>query len=194
MRKQARRLWLGDWQRGDEPPLRQPEAADPDQPDSVVITPDDDGDEQAVAAHRRNMRRAVAGGAAVAALCALVFALSSRNDANQSASERSQGASAQTPPAQTPQPQPQVPQPQGPPGFGGPDLTGAEATKAAQAAVAKFPGNVERVTRGPTGGGYVVHVIQSDGNEVHVLVDDHFRVRGSDADSTPRALGRGTPQ
>jgi hypothetical protein len=39
-----------------------------------------------------------------------------------------------------------------------------------------------------------VHVIQSDGNEVHVLVDDQFKVQGSDADSGPRNFGSGRPQ
>jgi hypothetical protein len=88
----------------------------------------------------------------------------------------------QTAPAQ-PQPQPQLPQvPQGGgQGFGGADLTGSGAAKAAKAAVAQFPGDVERVTAGPTGGGYVVHVIQPDGNEVHVVVSDEFKVLGSDA-------------
>jgi hypothetical protein len=194
MRKQARKLWLGDWQRGEEPTPAEPVAADLNKTDTVVITPEDDGYAQPSAPHRRNRQRVVAGLTAVVALCALVFALSSGNDDRRVASDASQGGSAQAPAAQTPQAQPQVPPTQAPPGFGGPDLTGAEATKAAKAAVAKYPGDVERVTRGPAGGGYVVHVIQPDGNEVHVLVDDGFKVRGSDANSGPRNVRPGTPQ
>jgi hypothetical protein len=197
MRKQARRLWLGDWRHDDEPTLSQS-----DQADTVVITPDDDGDVQPPGLRGRNLRRSIAGGIALAILCALAFALFSGSDDKQVASQQSQRPSAQVvPPTQTPQPQaqPQAPQaqvPQGAPGqgFGGPDLTGAEATKAAEAAVAKYPGDVERVTRGPTGGGYVVHVIQPDGNEVHVIVGDDFKVQGSDANSGPSNFGSGTPQ
>jgi hypothetical protein len=77
-------------------------------------------------------------------------------------------------------------------GFGGPDLTGAPATKAAEAALAQYPGSVERVTQGPTGDGYIVHVFQSDGNEVHVVVSDGFKVRGSDAGQAPPGFGGGS--
>jgi hypothetical protein len=196
MKKQARRLWLGDWQRDEEPPLPQPVAADLDGTDTVVITPEDDGDTLAGERRRRGHRR-LAGLAALALLCVLGFALSSGGSDKPVASQQAQAPQAQIPQAQLQLPPTQVPQiPQGAPpqGFGGPDLTGAEATKAAEAAVAKYPGNVERVTRGPAGGGYVVHVIQPDGNEVHVIVDDKFKVQGSDAGSAPRNFGPGTPQ
>src|SRR3954454_20647002 len=192
MRKQARRLWLGDWRHDDEPALSQS-----DQADTVVIRPDDDADAQPPNPRRRNLQRSIAGGIALALLCALAFSLFSGNDDPAVVSQQSQRPSAQAPPTQTPQPQvPQGQVPQGAPGqgFGGPDLTGAEATKAAEAAVAKYPGDVERVTRGPTGGGYVVHVIQPDGNEVHVIVGDDFKVQGSDANSGPSNCGSGTPQ
>jgi hypothetical protein len=196
MKKQARRLWLGDWQRDDEPALAQPVAADLDRADTVVITPEDDGgtepDER-----RRKGRRRLAGLAALALLCAVGFALSSGGSDKPVASQQAQAPAAQIPqaPLQLPQTQvPQVPQGAPPQGFGGPDLTGAEATRAAEAAVAKYPGNVERVTRGPAGGGYVVHVIQPDGNEVHVVVDDQFKVQGSDAGGGPRNFGPVTPQ
>jgi hypothetical protein len=191
MRKQARRLWLGDWHRDEEPTLSQP--AHPDQTDTVVITPLDDEDAQP-GEHRRNVRRGLAGLAVIALLCALGFAVSSGGDDKPLTSEQSQVPPAQAPQTQSPQAPPQVPQGAPPQGFGGPDLTGADATKAAEAAVAKYPGDVERVTRGPAGGGYVVHVIQPDGNEVHVLVDDQFKVQGSDARSGPRNFGSGTSQ
>src|SRR5438046_1433909 len=171
MRKQVRRLWLGDWQRDEEEPaVPQPVAADHDQDDTVVFIPED---AEPRPAQRPTMRRAIAVAAAAAALCALLLALTSGNSEKQPTAQSRQAAAAQVPPVQAPQAQPQIPVPQGqvPQGFGGPDLTGAEATRAAEAAVAKYPGDVERVTRGPTGGGYIVHVIQPDGNEVHVAVD-----------------------
>jgi hypothetical protein len=192
MRKQARRLWLGDWQRDQEPAPPRPVAANLDQTDTFVITPEDDVAAQS-GEYRRNVRRGVAGVAAIALLFALGFAVSSGGNDKPPAPAQSEVPQAQIP--QVPQSQvPQVPQGAPPQGFGGPDLTGTNATRAAQAAVAKYPGDVERVTRGPTGGGYVVHVIQPDGNEVHVLVDDQFRVQGSDAGSGPRNFGPGTPQ
>jgi hypothetical protein len=185
MRKRARRLWLGDWDRDQESTL-------PDT-DRVAITPVDDEDAP-LEQHPRSIRRGLAGGLAIALLCALLFALFSGGGDKPVAAQQSGVPPAQTAPPQTPQVQPQVPQGAPPQGFGGPDLTGPEAAKAAQAAVARYPGDVERVTRGPAGGGYVVHVIQADGNEVHVVVDDQFKVRGSDANSGPRNFGSGTPQ
>jgi hypothetical protein len=188
MRKQARRLWLGDWQQ------RQ---GDPQQADTVTILPVEDEDEgppPPVDQRRRNIQRGVAAGA-LALVIALALALLSGDD-KPLTSER-----AVSPPAQAPQAQPQVPQGQIPPvqggpgqGFGGPDLTGPEAQKAAEAALSKYPGDIERVTRDSSGGGYVVHVIQPDGNEVHVLVDGEFHVEGSDAGGGPRTLGPGTSQ
>ena len=163
MRKRARRLWLGDWQRDA-----------PDQGDTVVILPDDEGEAAPDSDRPRDLRRALAGVAAIALLCALVVVVSSGGDGNSPTS-----AVPAIPPAQTPQPQP--PQGAAPPGFGGPDLTGAAAIKAAKAALAQYPGDIERVTQGPGGGGYIVHVIQPDGNEVHVVVSDGFKVLGSDA-------------
>jgi hypothetical protein len=177
MRKQSRRLWLGDWQRG----------VDSDDADRVTIITEDDESSDRSAPQSDKRKRVVAGVAAVAALVALGFGLAAGgHDEDESVSER-----PQAPPAQIPQTQPQVPPGQGGQGFGGPDLTGAEATKAAKAALGQYPGDLERVTRGPGGGGYVVHVIQPDGNEVHVLVDDEFEVQGSDANSGPRNFGGG---
>jgi hypothetical protein len=178
MSKQARKLWFGDWRRDEEP----------GQTDTFVITPDDDEDAPAAEEPRRNGPRTAAIVAVIAALFALGLLLASGGSGNKPVvSDQSQFG----PQTQTPQVLPQVPPqgqvPQGGPqgGFGGPDLTGSAAARAAQAAVAKFPGDVERVTAGPGGGGYVVHVIQADGNEVHVVVGDDFKVQGSDA---------GTPQ
>ena len=139
------------------------------------------------------MPRGLTAFAAAAVLFALAFALLSRGG-----DDRATSAQSQAPPAQTPEPQPQVPQSQVPPGaapqgFGGPDLTGPDAVKAAKAALARYPGNIERVTAGPGGGGYVVHVFRPDGCEVHVVVGDKFKVLGSDAGGAA-GCGGGVPQ
>jgi hypothetical protein len=63
-----------------------------------------------------------------------------------------------------------------PPGFGK-DVTGAAATKAKDAALAKYPGTVERVMQ-LDDGSYVVHVMRSSGGEVHVKVSKTFAVTG----------------
>ncbi|HEX4732971.1 MAG TPA: hypothetical protein VH247_01055 [Thermoleophilaceae bacterium] len=194
MRK-ARRLWLGDWQQ-DEPESTTPPAAAHDDSDTVRLIPVSDRDAQWRAERRRKVGRGIALGVAIALLFGVGYLLSSGggNDHLTAATQQTPPAQ-QSPQFQAPQQTPQVPQGVPPQqGFGGPDLTGPEATKAAQAAVAKFPGDVERVTAGP-GGGYIVHVIQGDGNEVHVLVNDQFKVDGSDAGSAPpRSFGGGTSQ
>ena len=181
MSRRGRRLWLGDWQRDD-----------PGQGDTVVFLPEDDEGEAAPKPERpHNRRRVLAGLAAIAVLCALVVVVASGGDDKPVTSARPAVPPAQTTPTPTPQ-VPQSPVPQG--GFGGADLTGPAATKAAKAALAKYPGEIERVTRGPGGGGYVVHVFQPDGNEVHVIVSDEFKVLGSDAPggAPPPAPGGGS--
>lgn len=177
MRKQARRLWAGDWQRDREEPAGA---------DDVVILPPEEGDAEPRAEHRRNVWRAVASAAVLAALCAVVLLASSGGGDKRPSSAPAQAPPAQVPPAQTPQGAP-------PAGFGGPDLTSAAAAKAAEAALAKYPGNVERVTQGPSGDGYIVHVFQSDGNEVHVVVSGGFKVLGSDAAHEPPGFGESVP-
>jgi hypothetical protein len=72
-----------------------------------------------------------------------------------------------------------------PRGFGTP-VTGTAATKAKAAALAKYPGTVERVVKAPTGGGYEVHVIRAGGSEVHVLVSATFQVTGTEAGGPPQ--------
>jgi hypothetical protein len=58
-------------------------------------------------------------------------------------------------------------------------VTGAAAEKAKAAALAKYPGTVERVLQ-LDDGSYVVHVIRSSGGEVHVKVSNAFAVTGLD--------------
>jgi hypothetical protein len=142
--------------------------------DTVTILPADDDDPPPPAAADRSSRRAVALGAAIAVLCAAGFALVSGG---------SNHGSTQTPHAQPTR------------GFAGPDLTGPDAVNAAEAAVAIYPGSVERVTRDPAGAaGYIVHVLQADGSEVHVLVSPQLQVEGSDASGGPNSFGRGSAQ
>jgi hypothetical protein len=198
MSKPPRRLWLGDWQRNrDEEPAPAPQVSDPDQDDTFVIMPAEEGHEEP--AHpRRNVRR-LAGVALLGLLAVLAFVVSSGGKDKPVVAAQPTVPQAQTPQTQIPPAQqlPQLPQvPQGAPqqGFGGADLTGPAAVKAARAALARYPGSVERVTAGSGGRGYVVHVIQGDGNEVHVAVDGQFKVQGSDAGAAPPSAGFGTPQ
>ena len=67
----------------------------------------------------------------------------------------------------------------GPPGFGRP-VSGATAAKVKAAALARYPGTVERVMALPNGG-YVAHVFRTGGSEVHVLVSSRFQVTGVDS-------------
>lgn len=59
-------------------------------------------------------------------------------------------------------------------------VTGANADKAKAAALKAVPGTVERVEQ-RSDGTYEVHVIKSDGTEVHVLVDKTFKVTGQES-------------
>jgi hypothetical protein len=189
MSKRTRRLWLGDWQRDAD------ETARPaDQEDTVTFLPDEEPVDEQAALRRRNRQRTVVTAAAIAVLAGLILRIAGGGDDTPLRTTATQVPLTQTPQAQ-PQPQlpatPQVPQGGG---FGGADLTGPEATKAAQAAQSRFPGDIERVTAGPGGDGYIVHVIQGDGNEVHVAVSDEFKVLGSDAGRVPGFGGGGGAQ
>jgi hypothetical protein len=111
------------------------------------------------------------GGAGVAAAVALAVggvAISSGSSAKTTTPSAMRG----TPPAGAPQ------------GFGTP-VTGTAAAKANTAALAKYPGSVERVMKAPNGNGYEVHIIQSSGSEVHVLVSSSFEVTGTQAGGPP---------
>ena len=181
MRKQARRLWTGDWQRG----------AETAPADTFVITPDEGPEVEPAPESARNSRRHILTGVAIATVVALALAISSGGQENRlSAVPRSLPRIQQVPPLQLPQ---QTPPQAGVPGggFGGADLSGGDAQKAATAATGKYPGQIERVTAGPSGDGYIVHVIQEDGNEVHVFVSPDFDVEGSDAGRGPGGPGGG---
>lgn len=174
---------VGDWQRDDG-----------ESEDTFLILPDEEEEPASPPVpsdRRRNTRRAATVAAGVAAVV-LGFALSYDNgDGTQKQKQKQTAAQSQTQDQVQRQAQPQTPRveppqtpqtPQGTPtpGFGGADLTGAAADKAAKAALTQFPGSIERVTSGPSGG-YIVHVIQPEAGEVHVVVSDDFKVLGSDS-------------
>jgi hypothetical protein len=79
----------------------------------------------------------------------------------------------------------------GPPPLGQP-VTGATAAKVKAAALARYPGTVERIDAIP-GLGYVAHVFRSGGGEVHVLVNRQFQVTGLAPGPGGRAFRTGVP-
>jgi hypothetical protein len=68
--------------------------------------------------------------------------------------------------------------PQGGPGAFSP-VTGATLAKLKSAVAAQYPGTIERAMKLPDDS-YEVHVIQSGGQEVHVLVSRTFTVTGTE--------------
>jgi hypothetical protein len=131
----------------------------------------------------KRVLQGVAGLAAVAALAAGGVALSSGSDNNSAAASGNATGATSTPYG-------------APPGGGrmmGRPATGTAAAKAKAAALAKYPGTAERVMQNPSGA-YVVHVIKSDGTEVHVLVSSAFKVTGVQTGGPPRgAYGQAPP-
>jgi hypothetical protein len=81
---------------------------------------------------------------------------------------------------------PQGPNGAPPPGMGAP-VTGAIAEKVKAAAIARYPGTIERIEAMPDGS-YIAHVVRSGGSEVHVIVNRQFQVAG-----TATFPGRGRP-
>ena len=108
--------------------------------------------------------------AGVAALAAIAFGASAIAGASGSSKSTSAPGHMAGPPGQMPQ--------GGPPGFGRP-VGGATAAKVKAAALAKYPGTIERVEKVPDGS-YVAHVFRSGGSEVHVGVSSSFQVTGAD--------------
>jgi hypothetical protein len=113
--------------------------------------------------------------AGVAALVAIAFGASAIAGASGSGSGASGGRLAGMPGGGPPNGAMRG-RPPGAPGFGTP-VTGASAAKVKAAALAKYPGTLERVAALP-GGGYVAHVFTTGGDEVHVLVNSRFEVTG----------------
>jgi hypothetical protein len=116
------------------------------------------------------MTKAVAG---VAVLAALAFGATAIGKSSDSSSASTGTTAAQGIPSR------QAPNgaPSGMRGFGTP-VTGATLTRLKAVATAKYPGTVERAMKLPDGS-YAVHVIASNGQELHVLVSKDFVVTGT---------------
>ena len=124
------------------------------------------------------------GAAAVAAVAALVFGAKAvaGGDASTSTADAASGVPGQ---------------PIGAPGGGygapcgrpgmrrfGTEVTGDALTRLKSAVSGRYPGTVERAMKLPDGS-YVVHVIRSNGQEVHVHVSKDFKVLGADRGGPP---------
>ena len=110
--------------------------------------------------------------AALAAVVALVFGANAiGKSSSSSASPTTQGNA------------PAMQQGGAPPGMGT-AVTGTTLTKLKAAATAKYPGTIEHAMQLPDGS-YEVHVIQSGGTEVHVLVSKDFKVTGTQQGGPP---------
>jgi hypothetical protein len=132
----------------------------------------------------RRHRRTVAGTVAAVAVAGLLAACGS---SSSTPTATASNAAATTPNASATGPQ------NVPPGLGK-TVSGAAADKAKAAALAKYPGTVERVEQ-LSDGSYVVHVMRSSGGEVHVKVSKAYAVTGTEtgpAGGAPRG-GFGTP-
>jgi hypothetical protein len=129
---------------------------------------------------KSNVAKGVASVAAIAALAAGGLAVSSSGSSNSASAAGSAAVAATTgtPPTGAPRARGRV--------FGTP-VTGTAATKAKAAALAKYPGTAERVMKTPDGG-YGVHVIKSDGTEVHVLESSTFKVTGTQTGGPPGGM------
>jgi hypothetical protein len=136
---------------------------------------------------KKNIIRGVGTLVAVVALAAAGFALSSATTGKSSAA-----ADAAAPSDARASGVPGGSRPAGGPMMGTP-VTGPAAAKAKAAALAKYPGTVERVMKRPSGG-YEVHVIKSGGSEVHVLVNSAFKVTGVETGGPLRGMHGDGPQ
>src|SRR3954462_12100919 len=137
--------------------------------------------------------------AGVAALVAIAFGASAIAGASGSSSSTPSGARAGFPGAPPNGASPNRAPGRPPAGFGRP-VTGTTAAKVKAAALAKYPGTIERIMGLPNGG-YVAHVLTSGGGEKHVLLNSKFVVTGVDTGPPaggppgggPPGAGRGMP-
>jgi hypothetical protein len=123
----------------------------------------------------------VAAGVAAVVLAFGAYAIGSSNSSDSGTADASQAAARNGagPPTG-----------RGPAGFGSP-VAGAAAAKVKAAALAKYPGTVERVFK-LSDGSYVVHVLRSSG-EVHVKVSKDFVVTGTENGMPGRAAAGPPP-
>ena len=130
--------------------------------------------------------RAAKAAAAVVAVAALAFganAISKSDSSSASGSGAGTAASAATPGTSGQSGQsgqaPAGGAPTGAPPQMGTAVTGATLQKLTAAATAKYPGTVERAEK-LSDGSYEVHVIGSNGTEVHVRMSKDLAVTGAD--------------
>jgi|tagenome__1003787_1003787.scaffolds.fasta_scaffold20979266_2 hypothetical protein len=125
--------------------------------------------------------KVVAVGAAVAVLALGASAAISKTAGSSPSASGSQGA-----------------QPAGMPAAGRPmgaAVTGITLSKLESVVTAKYPGTIERAMQLPNGS-YEVHVIQSGGQEVHVLVSKELKITGTRQGGSPAGAppaGQATP-
>jgi hypothetical protein len=124
--------------------------------------------------------KAAAGVAALAAIAFGASAIAGASGNSQSSAGGPMGAVGAAPSAGGPPaggPPAGAPRRGVGPGMGQP-VTGATAAKVKAAALARYPGTIERIDSIP-GLGYVAHVFRAgNGGEVHVLVTSQFQVKG----------------
>jgi hypothetical protein len=144
------------------------------------VQPTADDNKKGIKMLKKNVAKGIASLAAVAAIAAGGFAVSSNGGSNSASAAGNATTSTTTAAAPNGTP---------PAGarMGGTPATGTEATKAKAAALAKYPGTAERVMKFANGG-YGVHVIKSDGTQVHVLVSSTFTVTGTQTGGPPAGM------
>jgi hypothetical protein len=71
-----------------------------------------------------------------------------------------------------------------PPGGMGTDVTGATLAKLKAVVTARYPGTIEHALA-LSDGSYVVHVIRSNGTEVHVAMSKAFKITGTQTGGPP---------
>src|SRR3954451_13991602 len=123
--------------------------------------------------------------AGVAALVAIAFGASAIAGASGSSSSTPSGARAGFPGAPPNGASPNGAPGRPPAGLGRPGI-GATAAKVKSAALAKYPGTIERIMGLPNGG-YVAHVLTSGGGGEALLVNSKFEVTA--VDSGPPGVG-----
>jgi hypothetical protein len=138
----------------------------------------------------QSILKAVAG---IAALAAIAFGASAIASGNKSSTGSVAGPAGAGPPGMNGGAPPRGMNGGMPPGGprGGTPVTGATAAKVKAAALAEYPGTIERIEQLPNGG-YIAHVFRSSGAEVHVLLDAQFHVTGT-ATGPPGRPGTGRP-
>jgi hypothetical protein len=159
------------------------------------VQPTADDNKKGIKMSKSNVAKGIASLMAVAAIAAGGFAVSSSGGNSSASAAGNPATSTTTAAAPGGTPSSSTPRTGTPPAgarMGGTQATGTEATKAKAAALAKYPGTVERVMKFADGS-YGVHVFKSDGTEVHVLVSSTFKVTGTQTGPPAGMKGQAPP-